>query len=253
MGQFARRVFVAFVVGFSCVGIVGAGVTAQNAVDAPHPAHIHVGTCEELNPSPEYPLADVAPVSADADLGAVEVSETSVDVSLDDLVASPFAINIHESAGNVSNYIACGDLAGSLVNGALIIGLQEQNDSGYSGVAVLTAGDTGAEVVIYLGHGLAGAEEATAVASPAATDEVTVSIFDYGFEAEMIEIAVGTTVTWINHGQVIHTATENDDLWDSRILDTGESYSYTFEDVGTFEYLCSLHPSMVATVVVTDT
>ena len=53
MGQFARRVFVAFVVGVSYVGIVGAGVTAQNAVDAPHPAHIHVGTCEELNPSPE--------------------------------------------------------------------------------------------------------------------------------------------------------------------------------------------------------
>lgn len=256
MRQVVKRVSIALVVGLSLTGFIGAGVTAQDAVDAPHPSHIHEGTCEELNPTPEYPLADVAPVSADAEVGAVEVSETSVEVSLDELVASPFAINIHESAENVENYIACGDIAGTVVDGTLIVGLQEQNDSGYSGVAVLTAGDAGADVTIYLGHGLSGAGGATAVASPEATPEatndVTVSILDYSFDAETIEIPVGTTVTWINDGQVIHTATENDGLWDSTILDTGESYSYTFEEAGTFEYVCSLHPSMVATVVVTE-
>jgi len=253
MSQVVRHVLFASIVVFSVIGVVGYGVAAQDAVDASHPSHIHVGSCTELDPNPEYPLADVAPVSADADLGAVEVGESSVDVSLDDLVATPFVINIHESTENVDNYIACGDVAGPVVDGTLIIGLKEQNDSGYSGVAVLTAGDAGTDVTVYLGFGLTGADEAMPVASPVAADEVNevaVSIFDYGFDAETIEVAVGTTVTWTNDGGVIHTTTSSEGLWDSAVLSTGESFSYTFDESGTYDYVCALHPSMVGSVVV---
>ena len=40
----------------------------------------------------------------------VETSQTLVDATLDDLLAQPYAINVHESQDNIQNYIACGDL-----------------------------------------------------------------------------------------------------------------------------------------------
>jgi hypothetical protein len=66
-----------------------------------HPAHIHEGTCDDLDPNPLYPLTNV-----DAD----GLSTTDVEVSLDDLLAEPFAINLHLSANNVATYIACGNI-----------------------------------------------------------------------------------------------------------------------------------------------
>jgi hypothetical protein len=66
-----------------------------------HPAHIHEGTCDSLDPNPLYPLTDV---NADG------VSETDVPVSLDDLLAAPYAVNLHESATNLGVYVACGNI-----------------------------------------------------------------------------------------------------------------------------------------------
>lgn len=67
-----------------------------------HPAHIHEGTCDALEPNPQYPLNDV-----DED-GA---SETTVEgVTLDDLTASPHAINLHLSLDEIGVYVACGNI-----------------------------------------------------------------------------------------------------------------------------------------------
>jgi CHRD domain-containing protein len=66
----------------------------------PQPAHIHEGTCDDLNPQPAYPLQDVVDGS----------SETDVDISLDDLTLSSYAVNVHESAEAVDVYVACGDI-----------------------------------------------------------------------------------------------------------------------------------------------
>jgi plastocyanin len=251
--------------GLSLLAATGSGVTAQGATDAPHPSHIHIGTCADLDPNPEYPLADVAPVSADAAPRSIEAGVISLEVTLDELLASPFALNVHESAENIANYIACGDVVGPVVDGTLVIGLTEQNDSGYSGVAVFTTSEAGGtDVAVYLGQGLSTSDGSTSAttSTPAAehdmsdmadaADAVPVSIFDFGFDGESVEVPVGTTVTWTNDGQVIHTTTSTDGLWDSDIMQAGDSFSYTFEEVGSFEYLCSLHPSMVATIVVTD-
>lgn len=65
------------------------------------PAHVHAGTCAHLDPAPKYPLKDVV-------LGK---SNTVVDASMDDLMSSPMAINVHESAANLKKYVACGDLS----------------------------------------------------------------------------------------------------------------------------------------------
>jgi hypothetical protein len=70
------------------------------ASDAPQPAHIHKGTCADLDPAPAYPLANAVD-------GA---SETTVDVPLEDLEGGRFAINVHKSEAEATVYVACGDL-----------------------------------------------------------------------------------------------------------------------------------------------
>lgn len=67
------------------------------------PSHIHAGTCANLDPAPAYPLNNVVQGSA----------ETTVDVTIATLLASPFAINVHKSAEEVSTYVACADLVAS--------------------------------------------------------------------------------------------------------------------------------------------
>ncbi len=241
----------------TCLALIGAGWTVGSARDhthagAAHPSHVHAGACVDLDPNPAYPLQDVAPVTPDAGAGSVETATTTLDVSLDELLASPFAINVHESAENVATYIACGDIAGPVVDGTLLVALHQQNDSGYSGVAVLSPAEAGSgtNVAVYLVQDTAAASPEPALPAGDA-NTVAVSIFDFGFDGETVEVPVGTTVTWTNDGQVIHTTTSNDGLWDSNIMNAGDTFSYTFDEPGAYEYLCSLHPTMVGTIVVT--
>lgn len=66
----------------------------------PHPAHIHEGSCDDLNPEPAFPLEDVVDGESD----------TTVEISVDDLVATEYAVNVHESAENADVYVACADV-----------------------------------------------------------------------------------------------------------------------------------------------
>ena len=85
-----------------------------NGGDTPQPAHIHKGSCAQLDPQPEYALEDVV----DGE------SSTHVDASLDELRDGEFAINVHKSADELPVYVACGDL-GSAAAG----GMQTETDS----------------------------------------------------------------------------------------------------------------------------
>lgn len=81
-------------------------------------------------------------------------------------------------------------------------------------------------------------------------DTSTVSISDSTFSPSTITVAAGDTVTWTNNDSPIHDITSADGTWTSGILNPGESFSQTFDDPGTYAYLCALHPYMTATVVV---
>jgi hypothetical protein len=70
-------------------------------------------------------------------------STTTVEAPLDELIDGEHAINVHESAENIDNYIACGDLTGDVVDGSLMVELRELNDSRYTGQAVLTDAGNG--------------------------------------------------------------------------------------------------------------
>ena len=72
--------------------------------DVFQPAHIHTGSCADLG-GVKYPLNDIK--SDDAGKGD---SETMVEVPLNQLLAEPLAVNIHESVENLGTYVACGDI-----------------------------------------------------------------------------------------------------------------------------------------------
>ena len=65
------------------------------------PAHIHKGTCSNLDPKPTFPLS---PVSNGK-------SETVVKAPLDELTKGGFAINVHKSAQDAKTYVSCGEIA----------------------------------------------------------------------------------------------------------------------------------------------
>ena len=79
---------------------------------------------------------------------------------------------------------------------------------------------------------------------------VAIDIDNFKFGVVSLEIAAGTTVTWTNRDDVPHTVASSTKVFKSPPLDTGEAFSYTFKEVGTFEYYCSVHPHMTAKIVV---
>ncbi|MBV8994925.1 MAG: cupredoxin domain-containing protein [Pseudonocardiales bacterium] len=94
-----------------------------------------------------------------------------------------------------------------------------------------------------------GATAASRQDAPVATTAVAIQTF--AFSPAIVTVKVGTTVTWTNRDQDAHTATAMSGAFHSPTLNTGQSYQYTFTTPGRFEYLCTIHPFMTATVVVT--
>lgn len=79
---------------------------------------------------------------------------------------------------------------------------------------------------------------------------VEVVIEDFTFKPATVEIFVGDTVMWTNFDSAPHTATGNEGEFDSGTLQTDESFSFTFEEAGSFDYICTVHPYMEGTVIV---
>jgi plastocyanin len=84
-----------------------------------------------------------------------------------------------------------------------------------------------------------------------AEDASQVVIKAFKYEPQAIKVAAGTTVTWTNKDPEPHTVVDKGGKFRSAALDTGDTFSFTFNDPGTYTYFCSLHPHMVGTVEVT--
>ncbi|MFN8594511.1 MAG: PQQ-dependent dehydrogenase, methanol/ethanol family [Thermomicrobiales bacterium] len=100
-------------------------------------------------------------------------------------------------------------------------------------------------------------------APPAPSSEVAasavsvnqVNIVDFAFNPGTIIVPPGTTVTWTNTGAQPHSATStvsetNPVSFDSGILNPGQSFSFTFDKPGTYDYFCVPHPFMRGKVIV---
>jgi len=79
---------------------------------------------------------------------------------------------------------------------------------------------------------------------------------DLEFVPETLTVAEGTTVIWVNQDVVDHrirsgAPSEPTEFYHSETLGNGDTFSFTFDDVGTYPYFCELHPQqMIGTVVV---
>jgi plastocyanin len=236
--------------------ILAVGASAQMS---PHPAHIHAGSCPEPG-DVVAPLSDVSfdmNVDGAASAGAeavgqasavpVEASITTVPLALADIVAGEHAINVHASAEDLGTYIACGDIGGTTIGTAdLPIGLGELNDSGASGVAWLHDNGDGTTTVSVF---IVPPADAMSASMPAAATEA-VAIKGFAYAPASLDVGIGTTVTWTNEDGTPHTATAGDGSFDSGVLAQGDTFSHTFDTAGTFDYLCTFHRNMTATITV---
>ncbi len=86
--------------------------------------------------------------------------------------------------------------------------------------------------------------------APPISASLELEISGFAFVPPTVTVSVGTTVTWTNNDSVAHTVTTRETLFDSGTLSRGAAFSYTFEQSGTFEYYCKIHPSMTGKVIV---
>ena len=77
-----------------------------------------------------------------------------------------------------------------------------------------------------------------------------VKIDNFSFGPQELKVAAGTTVTWTNRDDIPHTVVSTDGVFKSKVRDTDEKFSYTFDKAGTYPYFCSIHPKMTGKIVV---
>jgi len=266
------------------VALGGPAVWAQEATpeaavaEAPHPVHIHSGNCNELG-EVVVPLTDLALPQGDevgqrrASIAAT--SFTTVPMTLDAILAEDHAINAHLSADEIDTYIACGELGGILTpDGALVIGLGETENSGYSGIAFLQPAPDGAStgVSVFLASSgrsrdraaddaVAEDEEAEtlpavdteAEGTPAAAtegealvsgDEVPVSLMEFAIDMPTTLPAGPVTFAIANDGTITHSfEIEGGDLEEEleTPLEPGQTGMLTVDLApGTYEVYCPI-------------
>jgi plastocyanin len=78
----------------------------------------------------------------------------------------------------------------------------------------------------------------------------TVLIKGFAFDPATITIAKGITVTWMNMDSAPHTVVATGNAFISETLNNGRSFMHTFNETGTFEYKCGIHPNMIGKVIV---
>ena len=94
------------------------------------------------------------------------------------------------------------------------------------------------------GESVGGSDEG--IGSP----DIELDIADFNFTQPNITVPVGTRVIWHNQDSAGHTVTTVEPLFASGTVSRDGNFSFTFEEPGTYEYYCSIHPYMTGTVIV---
>lgn len=87
------------------------------------------------------------------------------------------------------------------------------------------------------------------------TTATSVAISNFTFQPGSVTIAVNTIAKWTNNDSTTHTVTSGtpgaaDGKFDSGLLTTNHTVCIQFLAAGTYQYFCSIHPSMLGTVTV---
>ena len=90
----------------------------------------------------------------------------------------------------------------------------------------------------------------TQTTAPDPNGKKTVNIYNHAFDLAQLNVASGTTVRFVNKDTEPHTATADNGLFDTGVLEPGGSFKVYFEGSGTVTYHCELHPDMKGSIVV---
>ncbi len=85
----------------------------------------------------------------------------------------------------------------------------------------------------------------------AASDTAAVSMMNTAFEPQSVTVKQGGAVTWTNHDSVGHDVTAEDRSFRSGkpgSVKQDATFEHTFDQTGTFAYVCTVHPNMTGTV-----
>ena len=91
---------------------------------------------------------------------------------------------------------------------------------------------------------------APAVDPASAAQPGSIAIRNFMFSPMSLVVPAGATVSWTNYDPEPHTIRSVDDTFRSGALDQNETFSHRFDQPGSYRYACSIHPQMVATIVV---
>lgn len=86
------------------------------------------------------------------------------------------------------------------------------------------------------------------VVPQAGAAERSVNIQGSAFSPQSLQVANGDTVTWTNSDALAHSVKSTAGFFDSPTLGSGQSFSFTFTQQGSYAYFCSIHPSMTAEI-----
>jgi plastocyanin len=87
---------------------------------------------------------------------------------------------------------------------------------------------------------------------PPAAKSAEILIENFKFVPATLTVAAGTAVTWNNHDEEPHNIVNVDQprRFRSQAIDGGEKYTFVFDQPGTYNYICAVHPHMEGTVIV---
>ena len=84
--------------------------------------------------------------------------------------------------------------------------------------------------------------------STVCNEDLICHIQNFSFVPGALKVKVGDTVTWTNNDSVPHQI--KSDTFNSTALSKGQTFSYTFQAAGTFDYSCAIHPMMKGQIIV---
>jgi plastocyanin len=134
-------------------------------------------------------------------------------------------------------------LAGAGLAALLLVSCGDDDDGGSDEASTETSGE----------------ESTTTTGGSLVNEGLTIDISDFEFAPTPATIKAGDVVTWENTSEVTrHGITHEPNLeageerlFDSNTIQPGESFSQTFDEPGTFDYVCSIHPAqMQASIII---
>jgi plastocyanin len=214
---------------------------------------IYQTNCFTLDGDPAYKL-EPAVRQKGADARALPgVSESTIDVPLQELQSKSNAIVVTRS-GKLKGLLACGEINSvTLPDGTVTVGLREQSDSTYGGLAVLSSNGSQTTVRAVVSGGLSQGmtAEGSAGGDVPVDDRTVVTVSDEGIEADQTTFTVGSRVEFVvtNDGTVPHevmlenAGANESPLGDEEFQAETEdmavgitlTFAYTFDEAGDYQ------------------